>query len=266
MALSPEGEKVLRAILGAGPDRALGIGRRLRVPAPAAPELYAICELLAKCPREEELQNFLERNVGFLTGLLGTPDNSDLAVLFKPAVGTQYRADFCVLQASQGGALAHLFEIETSHEPLFTQKGNSARRLALAESQIENWRIWINRNPVHFSKELIRKAQEVPLLGASTIDGRGLRLTDESRLEATWSSFGGFNEPYFSYTIIIGRWSDLSSQDKERLISRNRHGNSHLRIFTYEQVARLANFRLERDEWHDENAFWSMANSDEPGS
>lgn len=263
MTLSPEGESVLRAILGVGSDRALGIGRRLRIPTPAGPELYAICELLAERPREEELQIFLEQNVGFLTGLLGTPDNTDLAVLFKPAIGTQYRADFCVLQASQGGALAHLFEIETSHEPLFTQKGNSSRRLALAESQVENWRIWISRNAVHFAKELVREAQRLPLLDGSIMNGRGLRLTDESRLETIWRSFGGFDEPFFSYTIIIGRWSDLSSQDKQRLISRNRHGGSHLRIFTYEQVARLANFRLERDEWHDENAFWRQADSDE---
>jgi hypothetical protein len=170
------------------------------------------------------LQIFLENNVGFLTGLLGTPDNSDLAILFKPPVGTQYRADFCVLQASQGGALAHLFEIETSHEPLFAQKGNPSRRLATAENQIENWRIWINRNAVHFAKELIREAKNVPLLGEDKSgNGRGFRLAEEERIETTWSSFGGFDEPYFSYTIIIGRWSDLTSEDKQRLISRNRH-------------------------------------------
>ncbi len=260
MSLSAEGEEVLRAILGIGQDRALGLGNRLRVPTPAAPQLYEICELLAKAPGEEQLQLFLEKNVGFLTSLLGTPDNSDLAVLFKPSVGTQYRADFCVLQASQGGALAHLFEIETSHERLFNRKGTSARRLSQAENQIENWRIWINRNAVHYAKELIRESQHVPMLGQHVEGSRGVRLADPERIERIWTTFGGFDEPFFSYTIIIGRWSDLSSDDKRRLISRNRHGNSHLRIFTYEQVARLANFRLERDEWHDENSFWNAAN------
>jgi hypothetical protein len=259
MKLSSQGEVVLRAILGIGQDRALG--KRLRVPTPAAPELYAICELLAKHPREEELQLFLEQNLGFLTSLLGTPDNSDLAILFKPPIGTQYRADFCVLQASQGGALAHLFEIETSHERLFTQKGTPSRRLAYAENQVENWRIWINRNAVHYAKELVRQAQHLPLLGQQAAGDRGARLTDPERIERTWSSFGGFDEPFFSYTIIIGRWSDLRPPDKQRLISRNRHVDSHLKIFTYEQVARLANFRLERDEWYDENISWSSADS-----
>ena len=257
MSLSPEGENVLRAILGIGQDRALGIASRLRVPTPTANELYAICELLATQPREEALQVFLEQNVGFLTCLLGTPDNTDLAILFKPPVGTQYRADFCVLQASQGGAIAHLFEIETSHERLFNQKGTSSLRLSSAENQVENWRIWINANAVHFAKELIREAQKLPLLGQEMPGDRGVRFTDGQQIERLWSSFGGFDEPFFSYTIIVGRWSDLSAQDKRRLTSRNRHGSSHLKIFTYEQVARLANFRLERDEWHDENSYWS---------
>src|SRR5262245_21934171 len=134
--MSPEGEDVLRTILGIGPDRALGIANRLRVPTPSWQELYGLCELLAIRPKEEQLQLFLEEHIGFLTGLLGTPDNVDLAVLFKPPVGTQYRADFCVMQSSQGGALAHLFEIETSHEPLYNQKGTPSRRLVFAEDQI----------------------------------------------------------------------------------------------------------------------------------
>lgn len=256
MKLSPDAEEVLEAILGVGPDRALGIGQRLRAPTPGAPELYALCELLAKQPGEEDLQLFLEQNIGFLTSFLGTPDNTDLAVLFKPPVGTQYRADFCVLQASQGGAIAHLFEIETSHERLFNKKGAPSQRLALAENQIENWRIWINRNAVHYAKELVRHAQRVPLLGQQRPESRGVRLTEPEQLEKRWTSFGGYDEPFFSYTIIIGRWSQLDAAEKQRLISRNRHGDSHLRTFTYEQVARLANFRLERDEWHDENNFW----------
>jgi hypothetical protein len=86
-------------------------------------ELHELIELLASQASEERLQLFLERNVGFLTGLVGTHDNTDLAILFKPPIGTQYRADFCILQAFQGGSVAHLIEIETSHERLFTKKG-----------------------------------------------------------------------------------------------------------------------------------------------
>jgi hypothetical protein len=205
MKLSPEGENIPNAILDIGQDRALGIGGRLRVPTPASPELFALCEILAKSPREEDLQLFLERNVGFLTGLLGTSDNSNLAILFKPPVGVQYRADFCVLQASQGGAVAHLFEIESSHERLFTQNGRTALRLAQAETQVENWRLWINSNQVHYAKDLIRQSQSVPLIGQQVAGDRGVRLADPARIEATWASFGGYDQPVFSYTIIIGK-------------------------------------------------------------
>lgn len=247
MQLSPEAELVLQAIFAIGKDRSLGIGKRLRLPTPAAPELYELCELLAKSPGEEDLQKFLERNPGFLTSLVGTPDNADLAVLFKPPVGTQYRADFCVLQAHQGGSLAHLLEIETSHDPLFNQNGTPSRRLAYALKQIEDWRIWINNNPVHYATELVRHAQNLPLYGDQVQNSRGVRVTDPEQVHRIWSTFGGFGQPYFSYTVLIGRWSALTESDKARLISRNRHGGHQMCIYTYEQLARLANFRLERD-------------------
>ena len=251
--LSDEAEDILRAIFAIGSDRSLGLGKRIRVPSPGPAELYALCNLLAARPSEEKLQLFLEQNVGFLTSLVGTADNADLAILFKPPVGTRYRADFCVLQAFQGGSVAHLIEIETSHERLFNQAGSPARRLATALHQIDNWRMWINRNPVHYARELVLLAQAVPLSGDQTPGAAGVRLTDAQKLKQVWSGFGGFEEPFFSYTIIIGRWSKLTDFEKERLISRNRHGESQTKIFTYEQIARLANFRLEQDEWHDEN-------------
>jgi hypothetical protein len=256
MPLSPEGEVILQSIFAIGNDRSLGLGKRLRVRTPGAPELYALCELLARRPKEEELQLFLEQHVGFLTGLLGTPDNSDLAVLFKPPIGTQYRADFCVLQYSQGGSMAHLFEIETSHEAAFIQNGAPSKRLAYALKQLEDWRILINSNPVQCARDLVRQAQAVPLLGEEVAGSRGVRLTDPDRIRQAWDAFGGFVEPYFSYTLLIGRWSLMSDSEKARWIDRNRHGGGPVRMYTYEQLARLANFRLERDEWHDENQSW----------
>ena len=59
MSLTPEGERVLRAMFSIGNDRSLAIGNRLRVPTPGATELFQLCELFATEPREEELQCFL---------------------------------------------------------------------------------------------------------------------------------------------------------------------------------------------------------------
>jgi len=120
--------------------------------------------------------NFFERNVGFLTGLVGTRDNVDLAILFKPPIGTQYGADFCVLQSDQGGSTAYLFEIETSHDRLFIQNGAPSQRLSYALKQTEDWRIWIDRNAIHYGKELIRMAKALPPIGECDDASRGVRL------------------------------------------------------------------------------------------
>ncbi len=254
MAFSPEAEKVLREIFSVGADRAVGIGRRLRAPTPGADELFEFCQLLAEEPPEEDLQLFLQKNVGFVTGLLGGPDNADLAVIFKPKIGTRFVADFCVLQAHQGGAVAHLIEIETCHENLFTREGKPAKRLASALKQVEDWHLEISRAPMHFSAEFIRTAKKLPEYSEQDSTSRGVRFTAPDQIQNIWESFGGRDTPLFSYTAILGRWSKLDDDGKARIISRNRDGGP--KVHTFEQLARNANFRLERDDWHNDLDAW----------
>lgn len=249
MGLSVAAESVLRSILAYGGDINAGGKARPRAPAPSDKELFELCELIAVTPSEEQLQCFFEKNVGFMTGMFGTNDNSDIAVLFKPSIGTQYRADFCVLQAFQGGAVAHLIELESSHESLFTKRLTPARRLQSALGQIDDWRQWIERNRVHYARELMRTARELPLYGAYRDGDAGVRFVDADRAEELWSAFGGFEDPSFSYAIVIGRWSQLSREQKDRLVTRNRHNDPNCATYTYEQLARQANGRLERDEF-----------------
>lgn len=257
--LSDGGRKVLHDILGVGVDRSLAIGRRRRVPTPGADDLYALCNLLADDPREEALQRLLEDRAGFVTGLPGGPDNVDLAVLFKPPVGTQYRADFCVLQAHQGGSVAHLIEIESAHEPIFTQGGRTARRLLGAEKQVEDWRIWVGASRQHYARELVRMAKELPMIEDYLPGDRGFRLYEPDQLEGVWNAFGGSDDPNFSYAIVIGRWSRLTPDQKARILNRNRQNGSGLRVYTYEQLARGANYRLERDDWFNDYDSWGEA-------
>lgn len=225
--------QILHDILSIGAERGLAIGGRHRVPIPTTDELYGLCELLAQSPAEEAIQRYLELHPGYLTGLLGGPDNTDLAILLKPPIGTLYKADFCVLQAHQGGAVAHLIEIESSHERLFTKDGRTAKRLSDAMTQVEDWRIWIERERQHYSRELIRMARELPKLSEYQEGARGFRLLSPDDIEFHWRSFGGYDQLIFSFTILIGRWSKLSNEEKARLLNRNREGVQNLRIFTY---------------------------------
>lgn len=239
---------VLRAILSIGGDANAFPTRRNRAPSPQASDLLALCDLLAAETPEEDLQKYFERNPGYLTALYGSNDNTDLAVLYKPYVGTQYRADFCVLQAFQGGSVAHLIEIESCHERLFTKALTPARRLQGALGQVEDWQSWIETNAQHYARELVRMAQGLPMFGDSGDTSKGLRFAEKDDVENIWKAFGGFEAPSFSYGIIIGRWSTLMPEERIRLVERNRR-NQGLSIFTFEQLARQANYRDARDEF-----------------
>ena len=256
MSWSPKGEQVLRDIFAIGSDRALGLSKRLRFPTPGSNELFEFCELLASTPKEEALQTYLERNPGYLTGLLGGPDNADLAILFKPFVGTRFRADFCVLQSHQGGSVVNIIEIESSHDSLFTRAGRPSSRLSSALTQLEDWKIAIERDRRYHASELVRMAVSCPMLGEQVEDSRGIRLAEGERIRSIWDAFGGSDDPFFTYTVIQGRWSGLSPEEKARVIGRNRTG--YPKIHTFEQLARNANFRLERDDWHNDLDRWEV--------
>lgn len=250
MKLSSEGLKVLTEIFSIGSDRKPFSNYRLQVDSPDQNSLFEFCNLLSETPREEALQKFLERYPGFLTGLLGTADNTDLAVLFKPPVGTQYKfADFCILQAHQGGAVVQMVEIESSHEPLFTKAGKTSKRLGDALMQIEDWKLWISKSPVPYVGDLLRLVESLPLYSDYKLGDRGFRLTDNHSIKRLWGEFGGFNTPNFNFTIIIGRWSQLTQTEKQRVLLRNKSSDHSSSMFTYEQLARGANFRQEREDW-----------------
>lgn len=239
---------VLKSILSIGGDANAFPSRRKRAPSPQASDLFELCNLLAGETPEEDLQKYFERNPGYLTAMYGSNDNADLAVLYKPYVGTQYRADFCVLQAFQGGSTAHLIEIESCHERLFTKALTPARRLQGALGQVENWQSWIETNAQHYSRELIRMAQDLPMLGDAVDTSKGVRFAEREDVETIWRGFGGFEAPSFSYGIVIGRWSKLTPDERRRLIERNRRSEG-LSIFTFEQLARQSNYRDARDEF-----------------
>lgn len=241
-------EDVFKSIMSVGTDTGAILAKRFYAPTPGTNELDELCELLSQNPKEELLQKYFEQNVGYLTGLFGTDSNSDLAVLFKPPIGTQFKADFCVLQSYQGGAVAHLIEIEPSHEQVFTKQLMPARRYQGALAQIRNWRDAINKDIYYHSKEFIRMAKETPLIGKEEVGAHGIRFCEPKDLEYLWESFGGNSEPIFNYCVIIGRWSKLSDAEKKRLVSDNRSAEDNT-AFTYEQLARQANFRNEKVEF-----------------
>ena len=246
--LSPSAQQILADILSVGGDPAHPLAGSVRAPAPGAAELFELCELMAGQPAELDLQAFFQRNVGFLTGVFGTNDNLDLAVLFQPQIGTHHRADFCVLQISQGGARACLIEIESCHEKLYTKALTPAKRLNGALGQLDDWQARIDRDPDYHAKALVEAACKLPM-GQFSGNPSGVRFRKTGDIENLWRAFGGLDVPTFSYVVVMGRWSQLNTKEKARLIDFNRMNQGHRTLYTYEQLARQANTRIDHDEF-----------------
>jgi hypothetical protein len=204
-------------------------------------DLAALAELLSQTPSEEALQILLTARPQLLFGAFGYGQN-DLAFITKPQIGTSYRADFAVLSYDQGGCDVYLIELEPSHTALFTRDDTPARRLQGALGQVRDWDQWIKVNHQTFTRDLIRGAQSLPIYPERSANGSFL-LVEPDRLEQTWRSFGGYELGGIKYSIIIGRWSQLSQAHRERLVYLNRHDGALQQIRTYEQLARLASIR-----------------------
>jgi hypothetical protein len=98
-------------------------------------DTIALAELLAADSSEEELQRLLTQRPQILLGAFGYAQNTDLAFLTKPPIGTQFKADFGILSFDQGGCTVHLVEIERANAQLFTQADTPARDLQTAMGQ-----------------------------------------------------------------------------------------------------------------------------------
>jgi hypothetical protein len=205
---------------------------------PSHQALGLFADLIAAEPPEEGLQRFLTEWPGFLMGLCGFADSSELAFLTKPRIGPNFVADFAIIGASQGGAGIQLIEIEPSSERLFTQKLTPAQRYQAAIGQVTEWGEWISRNERTFVSDMIRAAKALPLW-PDTAENGSFRRLDPHRLEQSFSAFGGFDMPFISYNVVVGRWSELQREERERLIYLNTKVNK-FKTFTYDQVARQA--------------------------
>lgn len=234
--LSDDVKRVLAEIFS-GAGGIADLQPKLAVMSASFDDTVALAELLTRDVAEEELQQLLTQRPQILLGALGYAQNTDLAFVTKPAIGTQFCADFGLLSYDQGGCDIHLIELERASAPLFTGKDTPAQRLQSAMGQVRDWDEWIRRNQSTFVRDLIDYCKALPLYPAKHANG-SFRLVEGDRLEGAWRGFGGFDHPSIRYTIVIGRWSQISDDHQKRLIYLNRHDGALQQIRTFDQVAR----------------------------
>jgi hypothetical protein len=104
-----------------------------------------------------------EENAWILPQALAVSQVAAYAVPEFP-FGTDYRADFVIMVPFSGGFEVHFVEMEPPNEPLFTQKGNPASRLAGALSQVRAWKTYVENNRGMVLRELSKFAEKAELL------------------------------------------------------------------------------------------------------
>lgn len=201
-------------------------------------EMASLARLLDAEPREEALQQFLTKHPQFLQRMSDYGDRN-LAFLTKPPIGTQRFADFALLSVSQGGAAIFLYEIEPSAARLFIKDKNPAKKFRIALGQVRDWFQIIEGDKGAFVSDMVRRATEVPRYPERAKNG-SFRLCEAQDINNAWSAFSGWKYVDIISTVIIGRWSSLSANDRENLISFSKTQQVPRRIFTYDQLIRRA--------------------------
>lgn len=144
--------------------------------------------------------------------------------------GTDFRADFVALGPFSGGFDVHFIELEPPNEPLFTKSGSPAKRLAGAITQIDSWRLYVERNRDCVLRELSKFVQKRELIFNDTefepIDHCGRSLYHPT-IYLRWT-----------YEIVIGRRAQQTAKQIERKASFRTHHD--IEIMTYDRVLESA--------------------------
>jgi hypothetical protein len=134
---------------------------------------------------EEAYHRFMSENAGFFFSLPFAGE--DQLVSSKIRLGSDYAVDFVIARSVRSyGVNYTLMEIESPHSPAYTAAGAPSARLNTAVQQVQNWQRWIERNREE-AKRLFPSKQFIRL-----------------------------DDPNFSYSIVIGRRSNMRNHEAER--------------------------------------------------
>lgn len=178
---------------------------------------------------EGEVSAFLKRHpLIVLQGVVRFGDGSCVVAEFP--FGNEHRADFVALAPFSGGWEIHFIELEPPNERMFTKEGVMAKRLNKASSQVDSWRIFIEKNRETVLRDLARYAKDKDLI-------RGPR-DSEPTCHVGWPLYHPKSWLHIHYDIVIGKRSDLSHRDIEAKSAFKENHNTEL--MTYDRFITAA--------------------------
>lgn len=207
---------------------------------PSFKEIEKFAELILKDESEESFQKYLSKNSSFLFRQALATDESPLGILAKPPIGNFNFADYAIFSVSQGGCHVWLIEIERPSDKLFTKKLTPANKLQTALGQIHDWNESLKSNRSTFFNSAFKLLKEAPKYPKSKENGSFIYCA-KNKIDEIWNGFGGNDYCTFHYVITLGRWSQLTQREKQRLAYYNQmYHNENITIRTYDNFIRKA--------------------------
>jgi len=100
--------------------------------------------------REEDIQQYLQRNPKFLIQHLG--GGHGRWIIPKLKLGSEHVTDFVVGEKNSDGFTWQAVELESPLNPMFNKNGDPSRHLNHAIRQIQDWRNWLIQNQNYASR------------------------------------------------------------------------------------------------------------------
>jgi hypothetical protein len=188
-----------------------------------------LTRILAASDGERAVAAFLKKHPEIVLRVLVRFGDGNIVVSEFP-LGTEHKADFVALAPFSGGWELHFVELEPPTERLFNDDGTMAKRLNKANSQIDSWRTFFEKNRHTVLRDLARFAQERDLI-------RGPRET-EPKCHAGWPLYHPRSWLHLHFDIVIGRRGKLSDSALEAKAAFKDHHN--IQVMTYDRFVDAA--------------------------
>jgi len=114
-------------------------------------------------------------------------------------------------------------ELEPPNERMFTNEGVMAKRLNRASSQVDSWRIFIERNRDTVLRDLARYAKDKDLIRGPS--------ESEPTCHVGWPLYHPKSWLHIHYDIVIGKRSNLSPRDIEAKSAFKENHNTELMTY-----------------------------------
>lgn len=182
---------------------------------------------------ERGVSEFLHKRPQILYWTMCRRSGHDRYVFREFPLGSQYKADFVVLNSYSGVWEVMFIELEPVDDPVFTKEGKPSKRFSGALKQVDDWAEYFDQNKQHLRSELVRWAKNNDILGYSDGDEpcnfSGQMLADPSSFLTE------------SFHIIIGRRDKLNSDEHRRKAT---YAFKHrIEVMSYDRLTDLVNDR-----------------------